>query len=229
MQATAYLGYVRCSTGEQAAHGYGLAAQEAAIRADAERRGWTLAGVTRDEGATGASLDRPGLRDTLERIARGEASGLIVSRLDRLSRSVVDFGCLLEWFEDAGATLVALDLGVDTSTPGGRLVANVFASVAEWERATIAARTKAGLAAVRAEGKPISRPSLADRPELRERIASLRAGGMTLQAIADTLNTERVPTLRGGSHWRPSSVRTAAGWERRKPRRQAPNLPPIRR
>jgi DNA invertase Pin-like site-specific DNA recombinase len=228
MQATGYLGYVRCSTGEQARHGYGLAAQEAAIKADAERRGWALAGIVRDEGATGASLDRAGLRVALERIARGEASGLIVSRLDRLSRSVVDFGCLLEWFDDAGATLVALDLGVDTSTPGGRLVANVFASVAEWERATIAARTKAGLAAVRAEGKPISRPSLVDRPELRDRIAAMRAAGMTLQAIADTLNSEGAPTLRGGSHWRPSSVQSAAGWTRRRPRRTTPALPTTR-
>ena len=147
-------------------------------------------------------------------LARREAAGLIVSRLDRLSRSVVDFGCLLEWMDEAGATLVALDLGVDTSSPGGRLVANVFASVAEWERATIAARTKAGLAAVRAQGKPISRASVTDRPELRERIAAMRAAGITLQGIADELNAERVPTLRGGSHWRPSSVRTAAGWQR---------------
>jgi DNA invertase Pin-like site-specific DNA recombinase len=228
-EAAPYLGYIRVSTGEQVTSGYGLDAQEAAIRADAERRGWALGGIIRDEGATGATLDRPGLTEALDQLARGEAAGLIVSRLDRLSRSVVDFGCLLEWFDAAGVTLVALDLGVDTSTPGGRLVANVFASVAEWERATIAARTKAGLAAVRARGRPISRPSVADRPELRERIAAMRAAGKTLQAIADTLNTERVPTLRGGSHWRPSSVRTAAGWQRRKPRRQAPNLPPIRR
>jgi DNA invertase Pin-like site-specific DNA recombinase len=124
---------------------------------------------------------------------------------------------------------VALDLGVDTSSPGGRLVANVFASVAEWERATVAARTKAGLAAVRAQGKPISRPSLADRPELRARIAAMRASGLTLQAIADTLNSERVPTVRGGSRWRPSSVQNAAGWTRRKPRRQPTELPPAHR
>jgi DNA invertase Pin-like site-specific DNA recombinase len=105
----------------------------------------------------------------------------------------------------------------------------VFASVAEWERATIAARTKAGRAVIRAQGKPISRPSLADRPELRSRIAAMRAAGMTLQAIADTLNTERMPTLRGGSHWRTSSVRSAAGWTRRKPRRQPTELPVARR
>src|SRR3954468_3843188 len=95
--APTYLGYVRVSTGEQAAHGYGLAAQEAAIRADADRRGWALAGIARDEGATGATLERPGLMAALAEIAAGDAACLIVSRLDRLSRSVVDFGCLLEW------------------------------------------------------------------------------------------------------------------------------------
>src|SRR5688500_3167328 len=125
---TAVLGYARVSTAEQTS-GYGLDAQESAIRGECERRGWTLLAVVRDEGASAKSLDRPGLRHALECIAAGEASGLIASKLDRLSRSVIDFGVLLEWCTDAGATLVALDLGLDTSTPGGRLVANVLASV----------------------------------------------------------------------------------------------------
>jgi hypothetical protein len=59
---------------------------------------------------------------------------------------------------------------------------------------------------------------VADRPLLQRRIATMRASGMTLQAIADTLNRERVPTLRGGAEWRPSSVQAAAGYKR--PRRQ---------
>ena len=223
-------GYVRCSTAEQAASGNGLAAQEAAIRAECERRGWTLLEVIRDEGESGKSLDRPGLSSALERIAAAEATGLVAAKLDRLSRSVVDFGTLLAWFcDEAEATLVALDLGIDTSTPGGRLVANVFASVAEWERDTIAARTRDGLAAVRAEGRAISRPAVADRPELRERIARMRAEGRTLQSIADTLNAESVPTPRGGAEWRPSSVQSAAGYKRRKPRRRPAELPQVKR
>src|SRR5436190_1193388 len=169
-EGTKVFGYARCSTSEQAANGHGLDAQEAAIRAECERRGWTLLEVIRDEGQSGKSLARPGMREALDRIARGEASGLIASKLDRLSRSVVDFGLLLEWFVEAGATLIALDLGIDTSTPGGRLVANVFASVAEWERDTAAARTRDGLAAARAKGMPISRPAIADHPKLRNRI-----------------------------------------------------------
>lgn len=227
--APAVLGYTRVSTAEQATNGVGLAAQEAAIRAECERRGWRLVEVVRDEGASGKSLDRPGLTSALERIAAGEVSGLVAAKLDRLSRSVIDFATLLEWFGQVDATLLALDLAIDTSSPGGRLVANVFASVAEWERQTIGERTKTGLARIRAEGRPISRPALADKPELRERIAGMRAAGETLQGIADSLNRERVPTLRGAAAWTPSSVRSACGYKRPRSRRQAAELPEPRR
>jgi DNA invertase Pin-like site-specific DNA recombinase len=165
------LAYTRVSTAEQVYTGYGLEAQAHAITESCDRRRWELVDSIRDEGVSGKDLERPGLYRALERIAAGEADGLVVAKLDRLSRSVVDFGLLLEWFAEAGATLVALDLGVDTSTPGGRLVANVFASVAEWERDTIAARTRDGLAALRAQGKPIGRPAVADDPQLAERDA----------------------------------------------------------
>ena len=207
----------------------GLDAQEAAIRTECKLRGWLLVEVIREEGVSGKSLERPGLASALERIATHDADGLIVSKLDRLSRSVVDFGTLLEWFTEAEANLVALDLGIDTSTPGGRLVANVFASVAEWEREIIGQRTREGLAAVRSGGKPISRPAISDRPELQRRITRLRSRGWSLQRIADRLNEEGVPTIRGGERWRASSVQVAAGYRRRKPRRAQVDLPKIPR
>ena len=125
------LGYARVSTAEQARTGYGLEAQVSAIEAECQRRGWDLAETIMDEGESGGTLERRGLERALANIAGGEADGLVVSRLDRLSRSVVDFARLVEWFEqEAQAMLVALDLGVDTSTPAGRLVANVLALVA---------------------------------------------------------------------------------------------------
>jgi hypothetical protein len=108
-------------------------------------------------------------------------------------------------------------------------VANVFAAVAEWERDVIGARTREGLAAARAQGKAISRPAIADDPKLKRRVERMRGRGMTLQAIADKLNAEGVPTLRGGATWRPSSVQAAAGYQRRKPRRQPVELPRIKR
>ena len=222
------IGYTRVSTAEQALSGLGLGAQERAIRDSCERRRWELVDVVRDEGASGKDLERPGLRRALERIAAGKADGLVVSKLDRLSRSVVDFGHLLEWFEVAGATLAALDLGVDTSTPQGKLVANVLAAVAEWERDTIAQRTKDGLAAARADGRPVSRASTSDRPELAERIRTMKAAGETLHEIAAQLNAEGISTPRGGSEWRPSSLQTVLGYQRRRPRRRIATLPPVR-
>lgn len=223
------LGYCRVSTAEQAESGAGLEAQERAIIETCRTRGHELWGIVRDEGESGKTLERPGLAGVLKQIADSEADGLIVAKLDRLSRSVIDFGVLLEWFEEAEATLMALDLGVDTSTPGGRLVAHVLMSVAEWERETIAARTKDGLASLRARGQPTGRPAVADRPDLAERIRALRADGWTLQAIADQLTEEGVPTARGAKRWGPSSVQTAAGYQRRRPRRKHPSLPDIPR
>lgn len=226
---TVAVGYARVSTFEQAASGLGISAQEAAIRAACIQRGWTLADLIVDDGASGKSLDRPGLRQALETLASGSATVLVVSRLDRLSRSVADFAALLQWATSAGVALVALDVGVDTSSPGGRLVANVFASVAEWEREAIASRTKDALSALRASGRQAGRPAVADRPELTARILALREAGHTYQAIADTLNAEGVPTLRGAPAWRVSSVQAACGYRRPPGRRKSPDLPTIRR
>jgi len=223
------IGYLRVSTGEQARSGVGLAAQRRTIRAAAKAHDWDLIEVVADEGQSGKDLDRPELRAALERIAAGEADGLVAAKLDRLTRSVLHFATLLGWFDRAQATLIALDLGIDTSTPGGRLVANVFASVAEWERDTIAARTKDGLAAMRAEGKAISRSAVEDQPDLKIRIVTMRADGFTYQAIADVLNEEGVPTLRGAPAWRVSAVQSAAGYKRPPSRPRDPDLPALGR
>lgn len=226
---TAVLGYVRVSTHEQAQSGLGLAAQRSAIEAACTARGWSLTGVVVDDGASGRSLDRRGIQEALRGLLAGQATCLMVSKLDRLTRSVGDLAALVAWTEANRVTLVALDLGVDTSTPGGRLMANVFASVAEWEREMAAGRTRDALAALRAQGRPISRPAVVDRPELAERIAGMRAGGMTYQRIADVLNDEHVPTMRGASAWGVSAVRGACGYERPRSRPQSPELPTQRR
>ncbi len=213
------IGYARKSKAE-VGNGHGLDAQETAIRAECDRRGWTLLDVIRDDGASGCDTDRPGLTLALEAIARGDAAGLIVAKLDRLSRSVVDFGTILEWINAAGASLVALDLGVDTSTVGGRLVANVLASVAQWERETIAQRTKDGLAQRRRAGVTIGHPAFVDTEHgraLRERIRSMREDGKSYGEIAKLLDAEKVPTLRGAEKWSRASVQSACRREARRP------------
>jgi DNA invertase Pin-like site-specific DNA recombinase len=224
------LGYVRVSTEDQAAYGYGLAAQRKRIEeACVRQKDWRLGKLCRDEGLSGKSLDRPALTEALERIAAGKADGLIVAKLDRLTRSVIDFAILLEWFEAAGATLVALDFDLDTSTPGGRLIAHIMSAVAEWERDTIAQRTKDGLAAARAQGKATGRPAVRDRPELAEQIIALKESGLSLQHVCDRLNADAVPTARGASEWRKSAVQAILGYKRRPSRRKIANLPEIAR
>lgn len=218
--------YIRVSTEEQS---NGLEAQRAQLERAAEFQSWTVAELVCDQGQSGKDLERPGLKRALELIATGEADGLAVAKLDRLSRSVIDAGTLAEWFEEAGGRLIALDLNIDTSTPSGRMVLHLLAAVAQWERETIAQRTRAGMAELRRRGEPTGRPAVADRPELFDRISALRAGGMTLQAIADALNAEQVPTLRGGSRWRVSSVQAAAGYRRRQARHKYAALPELSR
>jgi DNA invertase Pin-like site-specific DNA recombinase len=204
-------------------------AASTAIGTLCERRGWPLVKVVHDvDPASDRINDHPGLFHVLERIAGGEARGIVVPRLRDLTGAVSDLGGLLRWLHESGAFLVALDLRLDTREPGGRLAAQALAEVSEWERRRIADRTRSGLAAARSRSGG-SRPSVRDDPELSERIRSMRADGMSLQAIADALNKEGVPTLRGGRKWRPSSVQAAAGYKRPPQRSNGGSLPPIRR
>src|SRR5580658_1176786 len=86
--------YVRVSTDDQADSGAGLAAQRGAVAAEARRRGWTLVALHEDA-LSGKSLDRPGLAAALAAVEAGEAAGIVVAKLDRLSRSLKDFAELM--------------------------------------------------------------------------------------------------------------------------------------
>jgi recombinase len=121
---------------------------------------------------------------------------------------------LLSWFTGPERTLIAIDLRLDTQTEAGRLAALAVSRVGGWEHERISARTRRGLEAARARGGGQGRTAVADVPELQHRIARMRKEGMTLQAIADALNEAGVPTMRGGTMWRPSSVQRATGYRR---------------
>jgi DNA invertase Pin-like site-specific DNA recombinase len=108
-----------------------------------------------------------------------------------------------------GWAFVALDLGVDTSTAAGELVASVMVNVAQWERRAIGERTRAALAARRAAGVQLGRPrTLPDK--VRHRIVQSRERGDTYRAIAARLNGEGVPTAQGGAQWHAATVRKVA-------------------
>jgi DNA invertase Pin-like site-specific DNA recombinase len=200
------IGYVRCSTSEQADSGLGLKAQRAAIRAEAQRRGWQLISIEEDAGVSGKSLSgRPGLEAALNAVSTGTAQALVVAKLDRLSRSLLDFAGLMAKSQKQGWALVALDLGVDTTTPAGEFMASVLASAAQWERRIIGQRTKDALAVKRAQGVQLGRRrSVAS--ETIELIAAMRRDGQSLRAIADQLNEEGVPTAEG-KKWYAATIR----------------------
>jgi DNA invertase Pin-like site-specific DNA recombinase len=201
--------YTRCSTAEQASDGVSLQAQREQVEAECDRRGWTLVGFEEDVQSGRSTRRRHGYARALEALMAGEADGMIAASASRLSRSVVDFGRLLDLAERHGFAVVALDLGCDTTTASGRLVANVLAAVGEWEARAIGERTRAALNVKRAQGVRLGRPPKLD-PSLRVRIVEMRSRGMTLQRIADLLNREGTAGPHGG-RWYPTSVRRVAG------------------
>jgi len=208
------IAYARVSTADQEA---GITDQQQKLVAEVAHRGWTPVDLVADEGESGKDLDRPGIRSVLQRLADGEADALVVTKLDRLTRSTLNFAEILVWAKRLHIKVVILDLGIDTSTTTGKLVAGIMVQVAEWEREQIAERTRDAAAVRRAEGKCMGRPGVRDsvlHPGLAARIKAMRDGGATWQHIADILNNEGVPTVRGGTKWRVSAVQSAWGYVR---------------
>ncbi|WP_091238027.1 recombinase family protein [Klenkia soli] len=199
------IGYVRVSTAGQSASGAGMDAQRAALRAEAERRGWDLE-LVEDAGYSAKDLNRPALTDALERLDRHRADVLVVSKLDRLSRSVHDFSGLLQRAERRGWSVVIVDLGVDTTTPAGEANATVMSAFAQLERRLIGQRTREALAAKRAAGVRLGRPQ-ALSGDVVARVVGMRRDGASFRTIAAQLQDEGVPTARGGATWHASSVK----------------------
>jgi DNA invertase Pin-like site-specific DNA recombinase len=199
------IAYTRVSTEEQAVSGLGLADQRAVIATEAARRGWEDVDYLSDEGFSAKNLARPAIGTALDQLRKGEASILVVSKLDRLSRSLLDFATLMESAAKQGWQIVVLDLAVDTTTPSGQLMANVMSAFAQYERQLIGARTSAALQVLKSQGRRLGRP-VSLSADVRQRIVSERSSGMTLAAIAEGLTKDAVPTARGGK-WYPSTVK----------------------
>jgi DNA invertase Pin-like site-specific DNA recombinase len=184
------------------------------IRAICEARGMVLHKLVGDvQSYSGPDLERPGLMHALQLLEAGEVTCLVVTGLDRLSRSAANLGTLVNRLDEIGARLVVIDIDLDTRTEEGRMAARALVQVGALERSG-GPRGKPERSRPRRSGGTGGRPAVADLPLLQRRIATMRASGMTLQAIADTLNAEGVPTLRGGAKWRPSSVQAATGYRR---------------
>jgi peptidoglycan hydrolase-like protein with peptidoglycan-binding domain/DNA invertase Pin-like site-specific DNA recombinase len=198
-----------------------LRRQLTAMDAACEQRGWRLVEVARDSDETSrTALDRPGLTYALERLVGVDRSCLVVAELRRLGGSAAELGDVLGWLRDKGLRLVAIDVDLDTDTPDGRIAADALISVGGRDDRLDARRMHITRPDTGARAGRPGRTAVGDVPELQEHIRAMRSAGMTLQAIADRLNEEGVPTVRGGREWRPSSVQVAAGY--RRPRQLSP-------
>jgi DNA invertase Pin-like site-specific DNA recombinase len=209
------IGYVRVSTEKQADFGVSLEAQTEKVRAMAVVQDTELLEVIIDGGESAKSLNRPGMARLLSLVDVGAVDTVIVSKLDRLTRSVKDLAELLERFNRRSVSLVSVAESLDTGTAAGRLVLNIMVSVSQWEREAIGERTRDAMRHKRANGERVGTVRFGfrvadDGSRLEEdpaeqgilsRMRELRASGHTTRRIADALNQQGFTTRRGTA-WR---------------------------
>lgn len=197
--------YLRVSTDEQAASGLGMDAQRAKINEEAARKGWHVTWCV-DEGVSGKATKRSGLTEALHLLATHQAEALVVAKMDRLARSVLQASDVLETARKQKWSVTILDLGMDLATPHGKAMAQMLAVFAELEREMIAQRTREALAAAKARGQRLGRPRATSDAVVAQAVA-LSETGLSLTQVARALTDAAVPTTRGAATWRASTVR----------------------
>jgi DNA invertase Pin-like site-specific DNA recombinase len=173
--------YARVSTTN---HGQDTDVQTHELQDFCWHRGWTTAEEYVDVGISGAKERRPALDRLMIDARRRRFDVVVVYRYDRFARSLRHLINALEEFRALGIQFVSIHEGVDTSTPNGRLIFGIFASIAEFERELIRDRVRSGLRNARAKGRRLGRPrKFVDAG----RIAVLRGQGLAWAKIADRL------------------------------------------
>jgi DNA invertase Pin-like site-specific DNA recombinase len=216
------VGYIRVSTEEQSSNGHSLGAQRAKLEAYAALYDLQLVSVIEDAGMSAKSLKRPGLQQALSMLKNKEADGLLIAKLDRLTRSISDWQTLIEqqFSDKRGKQLFSVADSIDTRTAAGRIVLNLLVTISQWEREVIAERTRDTLQHKIAKGERCGKIrygfDLADdgatlTPNAQEQEAisfmrSLRAEGEAYMGIASKLNERGIPTKEGGK-WIWTSVK----------------------
>ena len=151
------------------------------------------------------SLKRPGIQWALDRLKAGEAEVLVTAKLDRLSRSMLDFAGIMADAQKQSWAVVCLDLEVNTTTPAGEVTANMLAFFAQFKASSYWSEDQrcTGSEACRR----CRRGRVRETPDaVVDRIVREREGKATLRAIANGLNRDGVPTVRGGKRWWPTAV-----------------------
>lgn len=165
------IGYARVSTADQ-----NLALQNAAL----EAAGCSY--IHADQGISGADFERPGLTAALEDLRAGDM--LVVWRLDRLGRSLIDLIRLVTELGERQIEFRSLSEAIDTSSSGGRLLFHLLAAMAEFERSLISERTKAGMSAARARGSQIGRRPAMNEKQRHEARLAIEDGSVSVEAVA---------------------------------------------
>jgi DNA invertase Pin-like site-specific DNA recombinase len=189
------IGYARTSTAKQ---DLSLEVQERRIRLECEIRGYELEMVSEQLSSSVSPIGRLSLDSAFRQLSTGEAQILIVSKLDRLARSISDISTILEHARKEGWSFIALDLGVDTSTPEGTLVVNIMGSIAQWEKARIQERIREALHQARLNGTVLGRPRL-HGISAREQAHLLLFSdpSMTLAELATRLHADGISSGKG--------------------------------
>ena len=205
MTTTRAIAYIRVSTNQQADQGHSLLAQQEKVNAYASLYDLDIVDYVVETGSA-KNLNREGLQGALAQIKSGKADALIVVKLDRLTRSVVDLGYLVEtYFNKAG--LLSVSEQIDTRSASGRLVLNVLASVSQWEREAIGERTSAVRQSMKANGlycggsvpygQMLVSGELVTNPNeqaIINRAKALKAEGHSLRTIATMFSNEGLKT-----------------------------------
>ena len=220
---TRTVAYLRVSTDKQADHGVSLDAQRVKVEAYAALYDLDLVHIAVDAGVSAKSLrHRPALEEALAMLERGAAEALLVVKLDRLTRSVRDLGHLVDrYFAKGKWALMSVSEKIDTRSAAGRLVLNVLASVAQWEREATGERTAAALAHKKAQGEftggeppygwQLSGDGVSLGPHpVEQRVLrisrDLRARGLSLRRIGQELHAAGLSPRRG-RRWHPQTVK----------------------
>jgi DNA invertase Pin-like site-specific DNA recombinase len=180
--------YARVSTTDQSPEN-----QLGALRAYVAARGWTAAEHV-DHGVSGTKERRPALDALLAEARRRKIDVVVCIKLDRLARSVRHMVALAAELEALGVALVVIDQAIDTTTPAGRLLFNVLASIAEFERDLIRERVVAGLRRAKAQGRRLGRPRLYNVDVARAR--AMLDEGLSLRAVARRLEVHPTAVTR---------------------------------
>lgn len=180
--------YARVSTHDQQT----IPMQLAAMRQYVRKRGWSVA-VEVHEVASGAK-ERPERQRLIDAAKRRDLDAIVVWRLDRWGRSLVDLVTTLRDLSAVEVGFVSLTEALDLTTPSGRALAGMLAVFAEFERDILRDRVKAGIAQARKEGKPHGRPKTAAR--LVGEMRALRAEGVSNRKIAERLGVSRTSVIR---------------------------------